>query len=306
MHVNARRAGLLAALTLLAGAAPARADTVTDWNDIASTAIVVDRRPAAARRRNQLRDGAGRGLRRGQRDRPRTPPVPRPAAGATDRLQGGGRRDRGVPGPRRAVLRHPARNAPSALRRVARGHRARREGGRHRRRRASRGRDARRPRGRRPQQPVHARVRHDARRLPAHAAAVRAGPRAVGRQRPAVRRAQRRTAAHPSAERAHEPGLCPRLQRDQERRRASQHHPHRRSDGRRDLLAGPRIRAVEPRLPHDRDGPRTIDRRQRADVRDGGPRRGGRGDRLLEQQVPLEHLAPGHRGPRGGRATGTR
>ena len=127
-------------------------------------------------------------------------------------------------------------------------------------------------RGRRPQQPVHSRLRHDARRLPADAAAVRAGPRAVGRQRPAVRRAQRRTAPHPSAERAHEPGLCPRLQRDQERRCASQHHPHRRSDGRRDLLAGARIRAVEPRLPHDRDGPRTIDRRQRADVRDGGPR----------------------------------
>src|SRR4051794_21075603 len=41
MHTTVHRAGLLAALCLFAGAAPARADTVTDWNDIAATAIVV-------------------------------------------------------------------------------------------------------------------------------------------------------------------------------------------------------------------------------------------------------------------------
>ena len=40
-------------------------------------------------------------------------------------------------------------------------------------------------------------------------------------------------------------------------------------------------------------------RRQRPAVRDGGPGRRGRRDRLLEQQVPLEHLAPDHRHPRG-------
>ncbi|MDA0166355.1 vanadium-dependent haloperoxidase [Solirubrobacter ginsenosidimutans] len=40
MHITLPRAGLLAALCLLAGAPAARADTVTEWNDIASTAIV--------------------------------------------------------------------------------------------------------------------------------------------------------------------------------------------------------------------------------------------------------------------------
>jgi len=41
MHNTVHRAGLLAALCLLGGAAPASANTVTDWNDIAATAIVV-------------------------------------------------------------------------------------------------------------------------------------------------------------------------------------------------------------------------------------------------------------------------
>jgi hypothetical protein len=40
MQITAHRAGLLAALCLLAGAPSAQADTVTDWNDVASTAIV--------------------------------------------------------------------------------------------------------------------------------------------------------------------------------------------------------------------------------------------------------------------------
>ena len=55
---------LLIALALFALASPtvARADAVTDWNAIASTAIVTDGRAAAAGVGAELRDGAGGGI----------------------------------------------------------------------------------------------------------------------------------------------------------------------------------------------------------------------------------------------------
>ena len=70
-------------------------------------------------------------------------------------------------------------------------------------------------------------------------------------------------------------------------------------DLRRDLLAGPRLRALEPHVPHAGDEPAARPRRQRAAVRDREPGRRRRRDRLLEQQVPLEHVAADHRDPRG-------
>ena len=105
------------ALTALALLAPAiaRADTVTDWNAYASTAIVANRRAAAARCGAELRDGARRRLRRGQRDRSRPSPLPHRAAGRPLGLKGRRGGDSGVPRPRRA-LPDPAADPPTALR----------------------------------------------------------------------------------------------------------------------------------------------------------------------------------------------
>ena len=83
------------------------------------------------------------------------------------------------------------------------------------------------------------------------------------------------------------------------RRRAAQHHAHARRDRRGDLLAGERLLAVQPHLPHPGGRQPPVARRQRADAGDDQPGRRRRGDRLLEREVPLELLAPDHRHPRG-------
>ena len=60
-----RGAGLLVAATALFAltvSASARADTVTDWNAIATTAIVTTAAQSPAGLDAQLRDGAGRRL----------------------------------------------------------------------------------------------------------------------------------------------------------------------------------------------------------------------------------------------------
>ena len=87
------------------------------------------RRAGPSGRRAQPGDGAGRGLRRRERDRRRLPAVPRGAAGGSGRLEGGGGGDRRVPRARRLPRQHApadgagaraAVDAPAALRRLAR------------------------------------------------------------------------------------------------------------------------------------------------------------------------------------------
>ena len=103
--------------------------------------------------------------------------------------------------------------------------------------------------------PVHAGDRHHAGRMAPDAAGVRPRPRALGRQRPAVPGPQRRDAPQRRPQPADQPRLRQGLQRGQVGRRAAQHHAHAGSDRRGDLLARPRLRAVEPRVPHARRRP---------------------------------------------------
>ena len=77
---------------------------------------------------------------------------------------------------------------------------------------------------------------------------LRPGPRTMGRQRAAIPRAERRDDPLRPPEPAHQHRLCGGLQRGQVSRLAYEHDPHRRSDRGRDLLAGPRAGAVEPRV----------------------------------------------------------
>ena len=198
-------------------------------------------------------------------------------------------------------------DAPAALRRVARGG-ARRAGedGRDRGRRGGRGRDADEPAGRRPLRVLHVRARHRSRRLAARLRRGserdrRGGPGPLGRLRPAV----------PGPERRHAPDRRPeRRSRAPTTRRTSTRsssvgsltstEAHRRSDGGGDLLAGQRGGDLEPRLPLAGAEPGARHRRQRPPLRDDGPGRGGRLDRLLERQGLLELLAADHRDPGGG------
>ena len=64
-----------------------------------------------------LRHGAWGGVRRGQRDRPRPPAVPRAASIKSNGLEGSGRGDSGVPRAR-GYLPRAAGNTAAALRRV--------------------------------------------------------------------------------------------------------------------------------------------------------------------------------------------
>ena len=82
-------------------------------------------------------------------------------------------------------------------------------------------------------------------------------------------------------------------------RRAPQHQAHARRDRRGDLLAGERLLAVQPDLPHPGGRQPPVARRQRADAGDDQPGRRRRGDRLLAREVPRELLASDHRHPRG-------
>ena len=77
-------------------------------------------------------------------------------------------------------------------------------------------------------------------------------PHSLGRERTTVPGPRRRDAPHRRAERPDEPRLRKGPQRGQEDRRTQQHHPNRGSDRRRDLLARPRLRPLEPRVPHPR------------------------------------------------------
>ena len=156
------------------------------------------RRAAAARGGAELRDGAGRRLRRGQRDRSRPSPLSQRAAG-----QAVGSKDAAAATAAFDVLvgLFPTQqlDAAAALRHVAGrgpGHASRRESGRNRRRRGGSDGDARRTRQRRPLRPVHPGDRDDAGRVAANPAAVRAGSRSVGRERTTVPGPRRRDAPH--------------------------------------------------------------------------------------------------------------
>ena len=130
-----RRASVLLGLAALCAVivpGRARADAVTDWNAIASNAIVTSRGPAAVRVGAGLRDRAGGGLRRGQRDRRRLSALSRAAISQPVGLEGGRRRNGSVHGARGAVPR-AAGDASADIRRLRRGtagHAGRVEGGR--------------------------------------------------------------------------------------------------------------------------------------------------------------------------------
>ena len=159
--------------------------------------------------------------------------------------------------------------------------------------------DARRPRRRRALRPVHAGDRNDPGRVAPDAAAVGQRPHPLGRKRTAVPGPRRRDAPHRRAERFDQPRLREGPQRGQADRLTAQHDPNAGRDRRRDLLARPCLRLVEPRVPHPRRFTAPRHRRQRTALRVDKPGRRRCRDRLLEQQVPLEHLAPDHRHPRG-------
>ena len=76
------------------------------------------RQAAAGLGHPELRDGPGRRVRRGQRDRPRPSTVPRRAGGDRHRVEGGGRRAGGARRPRRA-LPGPDLDARRAADRIA-------------------------------------------------------------------------------------------------------------------------------------------------------------------------------------------
>ena len=272
------------------------------------------RRAGPSGRRAQPGDGAGRGLRRRERDRRRLPAVPRRAAGGSGRLEGGGGGDRRVPRARRLPRQHApadgagaraAVDAPAALRRLAGGGAGRvRRGRRDRGRRGRRGRHAHEPSERRPFRLLQVRARHRSRRLAARSAGGserdrRSGPDPLGRLRPAVPGPGRRHAPDRRPQRPHERRIRGGLQRGEAGRLPDQHDAHRGSDGGGDLLAGQRDRDLEPRLPEPRPRTGSRHRGQRSPLRDDQPGRGRRLHRLLERQG-LPQLLEAHHGDPGG------
>ena len=188
----------VAALCAMIAPALARADTVTDWNGYASTAIVVNagQPPPVAVLSFAMVQGAvydavnaiDRGHRPYLAEPPASPSDSKDAAAATAAF-------RVLVGlfPTQQSTLQPLYDTSLAA--VA-GHATRREGGRHRHRRGGGGGDARRPSGRRALRPVHPRGRDDAGRLAPNAAALRRRPRSLGRKRPAVPGPRRRDASH--------------------------------------------------------------------------------------------------------------
>ena len=294
----------VAALCATIAPAPARADTVTDWNDYASTAIVViaGQPPPVAVLSFAMVQGAVYDA--VERDRSRPPPVSRRAAGPAARTPRTRR-----PRPRRSascVGLFPAqqrRCSRSTTRRSPRspdtppGAKAAR----------------RSPTARRPRRRCSPRGTNDGRFGP-FTPVIGTTPGVwrptpplfatdpapwVGNVRPfLVPSVEMLRTDGPNA--ADQPRLRPRLQRDQVRsarctaRPARRTRPTRRSSGR----TTPSRCATACSAP----SPPTSTcrhRRQRAAVRDDQPGRRRRGDRLLERQVPLELLAPDHRHPRG-------
>ena len=316
MPITVRRAGLPAALCLLAvlstalAPALARADTVTDWNDIASTAIVggAGQPPPVAVLSFAMVQGAVydavNAIDRGHR-----PYLVEPAARPTDSKDAAAATAafRVLDG----LFSRPACSAPSAVRSLARRHRRRtprREGGRNRRRRTGRGRDARRPRRRRPGRPGQPR---DYGTTPGvyrpTPPLFGPDPAPVGRQRPAVPRAQRRDCSAPARR---TPLKSRAYARDfNEIKSVGALNSTTRSADQTDAA----IFWQDHAFALWNRAFRTIATERGLPIADSArllamdePRRGRRGDRLLEQQVPLELLAPDHRHPRGRRATGTR
>ena len=274
------------------------------------------RRAGPSGRRAQPGDGAGRGLRRRERDRRRLPAVPRRASCGSGRLEGGCGGDRRVPRARRLPCQHApadragaraAVDAPAALRRLARAGAGRaRQGWRDRGRRGRRGRDAHRPAERWPFRKLHVRAEGTDpgqwRLAPpaGPAGLVAQRPNALGRLRPAVPGPGRRQAPDRRPQRPHERRIRGGLQRGEEGRLPDQRDAHGGSDGGRDLLAGQRDRDLEPRLPGPRSRTRARHRRQRSSVRDDQPGRGRRFHRLLERQGLPQLLEARHGDPGGG------
>ena len=195
-----------AAPCALAGPASRRRSTGDGLERVGVDGDRRHRRAAAARRRAELRDGAGRRLRRGERDRRRPPAVSRPAGGAALRLQGRGGGHRGatacsidaLPRARQATLDPHYAGVAGRDRR----HAARRQGRRHRRGRGGRGGDARRPHR---TTAAAARSRRCSATTPGAwrptPPTVRDRPGPVGRLRAPVPRPERRTTAHRPAQR---------------------------------------------------------------------------------------------------------
>ena len=126
-----------------------------------------------------------------------------------------------------------------------------------------------------------------------------ARPRSLGRQRTTVPGPRRRDAPHRRAERPDQPRL--RQDFNEVKKIGSLHSTTRTADQTdaaifwQDHAFAP----LEPRVPHPRRLPAPGHRRQRTALREREPGRRRCRDRLLEQQVPLELLAPDHRHPRG-------
>ena len=168
------------------------------------------RRAAAARLGAELRDGARRRLRRGERDRSRPPPLPHRAAGRPLGLKGRRGGDSGVPRPRSPSSRPSSqrssrsttrRSPPSRTRHPAR----RRPGSPLGEAAAAAMLAARADDGRfGPFTPV---VGTTPGRLAPHAAALRPRPRTLGRKRTTVPGPRRRDAPHRRAERPDQPRL---------------------------------------------------------------------------------------------------
>ena len=241
------KSGLLACIAALLAPAAAHADPVSDWNAIASTAIVTTAGQSAhasslsyAMVQGAVYDAVN------AIDRTHRPYLVSPPAKRSDSKEAA---------VATAAYRVLAALFPAQLATLqprydaAAGGDSRRpsQGRWHRGRRSGRGRDARRPRRRRPRRAVLVRARHRAGGLAADAAELRARSRPVGGQRPAVRRAARSAAALRLAEPAHQPRLCARPQRGQAGGLAGEHDPQRRPDRGGDLLAGPPARDLEPR-----------------------------------------------------------
>ena len=198
------KSGLLACIAALLAPAAAHADPVSDWNAIASTAIVTTAGQSAhasslsyAMVQGAVYDAVN------AIDRTHRPYLVSPPAKRSDSKEAA---------VATAAYRVLAALFPAQLATLqprydaAAGRDSRRpsQGRWHRGRRSRRGRDARRPRRRRPRGAVLVRARHRAGGLAADAAELRARSRPVGGQRPAVRRAARVAAALRPAEPAHQ------------------------------------------------------------------------------------------------------
>ncbi len=143
-------------------------------------------RPGPAGRHDPHGDGARRRLRRRQRDRPQAPALPLlHESRRAERLEGGRRRDGGVPGARQ---RRPgaAAGAGAALPGQSRRHPVRGQGGRHPVRRRGGGGDDRRADERRPLRPAWVPGRRGARPVAPGAAGVRERPGGLGAVRAAL------------------------------------------------------------------------------------------------------------------------